>query len=452
MTKLISLILCICFIAQFPQAIRANTNSYVFIADNDTRVETRVYLRSQCLLSENEPIDQSSPQFVGALLGIFIPLLIEKALGAASGALKKAGSPKTLKDFGRRPTYLYRISNEGGGNMKYELNPDNNCVIVVRGTFSGPDELKNFAQSTVDFSDGTGIFLEDNEEHERKRVRRLQLSKIPVKTIAAVYEAKINLSDDRTAMNYESRFLEVRCFQGNEDKCSRGKRSSDKRALVVSLSFYGAGSKEGEPTLSLALVNLGQVNEGTFLGPEQLRQQQSTWLGGIGINDASLKAIEKMNVEIGKPQGLMPVTVEGMFAETSKGNDALLFIAEILDATKGDVAKTISGEILKDREKEAATAAEALEKLRVDEETAYIAYLKAADNLEKICSSIPPENPPQNPLFKYTQAQKVLLAERDRTYRAWSLKHGVLKKYGATPTDSRPAAQFTCANESPNYN
>jgi hypothetical protein len=370
-------------------------------------METRVYLRKQCLLSEPRKISAPpEPEFFGALAAIFLPLLIGKAIGGVSAALKKAGAEKTVRDSGRLPTYLYQLSNANA----LSLNPDLGCVIVVRGTFSGPD---NDRTPEIIFRTN-GVFLDPDDEEQRRI--RLNDNGIPVAEIAAVYEARIVTSQDGTALYYESRFLKVNEFQDG----------GSKRSLVVSLAFFGAGEKEGEPTLSLALMNLGEIRRGAILGPDQLKSKRSTWLGGLGISEASMEAAKKIKAPAANepPVGIMPVTIEGGLAETEKANDALLFIAEILDATKADVSKAVAGEILKDLTKAATEALDALEKLRQDEESAYGAYLKAKSDLATIGA------PPAPPTAADTAKREAAVFEVTRAKRAWCLKFDAVKKFG----------------------
>lgn len=364
--------------------------------------ETRVYVRKQCLLSEPNDISAVAPELLGALAAIFVPLLIGKAISGISAALRKAGSEKTLRDSGRLPTYLYRLSRQEGKNV-LSLNPDLGAVIIVRGVFSKPDDqtIPNLTFSTP------GVFLDPDDTD--KRIRRLNENGIPVTEIAAAYEARIIRSDDETALRYETRFFELNQYQD----------SADKRTVVVTIALQGAGDKEGEPTLSLAMINLGEIRTGTVLGPDQLGSRRSAWLGGLGITDGSLKAIEKISFPANKASlGIMPVTVEGMFAETEAANKALLFIADVLDATKDDVAKTVSAEILKDRNKQATEAADAVEKLRQEEETAYALYLKAKIAEAELVAGADP-----------AKANSVRF-EVERTKRAWCLKFQALKNLG----------------------
>lgn len=372
----------------------------------DTPFETRVYLRKQGLLSESHDLTPApQPELLGALAAIFLPFLIGKVIGGVSAALKKAGSEKTLKASGRLPTYLYELPNVAGGTLA--LNPNLGCVIIVRGQFSKPDDEKT---PPIKFTT-PGLFL--SPEDEDKRIRRLNENGIPVVQIAAVYEGGIVLSDDETALRYESSFLQVNEFQeGNKPQ-----------TMVVSIAISAAGEKEGEPLLSLAMMNFGEIKRGTILGPDDLRGRRGSWLGGLGINDASTKAVEKMQLPAAKkpnPIGVMPVTVEGVFAETKEANAALLFIAEVLDGTKDDVSKAVAGEILKDRSKAATEASDALEKLRQEEEAAYGAYLEA----KSVLATLPAETDPA--------VQRAKAFEVERTKRAWQLKFEALKKFGVT--------------------
>jgi hypothetical protein len=386
--------------------------------------ETRVYIRKQCILSAK---DSNQREFFAALAGIFLPLLIKKALGGAAAALKKAGSPETLRDSGRLPTYLYKLSNtvkiseEDGSQhreQKVDLNPDLGCVIVLRGAFSGPDDGD---QTLVKFpaDDNNGALINGDDT---RRIARLNASSIPVTRIDTAYEAAVKISQDNTALYYEGRFLEVNAYQGSRS-------SKTPRAMVMSLALQDAGSKEGDSTLSLALMNLGDIRLGEVRGPDKLKSLRSSWLGGIGMNETSVKAIEKLEVKDNEKKGIMPVTVEATIVETEAGNATLRFIGDVLDSSKDDLTNTLSGEILKDRDKAAATAAtaaaDALEKLRQEEEAAYSDFLKADADLIAVTTPTTPAE---------TAARQVKVFERDRTKRLWCVKFGALQKVGAAPT------------------
>ncbi|MFZ0750564.1 MAG: hypothetical protein WAM70_14475 [Pyrinomonadaceae bacterium] len=389
--------------------IKANAVAMPTAPADKPQYETRVYTRRQCLISEANvlptptPTPQGGPEFLGAVLAIFVPLLIEKALGGVGSAMKKAGAVKTEKDAGRLPTYLYQITDKNGSRA-ISMNPNLGCVLVVRGTFSAADPAD---QSKIDFSP-SGVLTGDNQEAQR--ITRLQKSNIPIKEIASLYEAEITTSNEQTALYYQSKFFEVNSFQGSS--------SSDTRGMVVSLAINGPGPKEGEPTLSLALVNFGDIKRGSILDAKQLNGRRSGWLGGVGMTEDALKAVEKVKLEKNTSKGVMPITLEATVTETEDGNKALQFIGEVLDATKGEVSKTVSSEIL-DKEKRATAAADALEKLRQDEETAYAAFLSAKVDKAKL-SNPPPEE-------RAAAEHKVTV-----TKRAWCLKFNALKNMGVT--------------------
>lgn len=397
--------------------------------------ETRAYIRKQCFMSRTS--DKPKAEFLPVLAAIFVPLLLEKALGGIGGALKKAGSEETLRDSGRLPTYLYRLTRKEkvveSGKIKepakniLDLNPDFGCVLVVRGTFNSPDDLPP-KQTQY----GTAVSTDNSENGRTERLTRLVANGIPVSKVAALYEAEINIAKDKTALLYESRFLEVNEFQGS--------RSHDSRAMVTSIAISGAGAKEGEPLLSLVLVNLGDVPKNTVLGPDKLRGRRTSWVGGLGISDASLKALETINFPPEPESGddrkyleIMPITVEAVFAETDEGNKALKFIGEVLESTKGDVSKALSAEILKDRGKQASEAADALEKIRQEEEAAYGEYLKAKAEYNKLGLPTPlPDN------FTLTDAQKITKFDRDMKLRLWCLKFRALQTLGSAPVIRDP--------------
>jgi hypothetical protein len=362
-----------------------------------------------------KPAPPNDERFIGGLLAIFIPLLIEKAIGSIAAALKKAGGEQTLKDTGRLPTYFYRLPKDplsedlqnklqetrhkkGEKQSKLQFNPEFRCVIVVRGTFTE-----------------TGTLTPARNNDDELRRKKLRDSNIFVDQIGAIYEGAVIFADDRTALRYEGRFFEVNKFQGS--------RSQDKkRGMVVSIAISGAGQKDGDPLLSLALVNLGEVKANDVLTAKDLETKSTSWLGGLAISEDAMKAIETLdfvdpNTGLSKPElEIMPVNVEAGFEETEDGNKALLFIGEVLDSAKTDVAKELSGDIL-DQKKKAEGKADALEKVREDEESAFADYLKAQMELAAL----------DNPKPEEKRAKQFEVA---RTLRVWCVKQGVLKKLG----------------------
>jgi hypothetical protein len=384
-------------------------------------IETRVYIRNQCILSAP---DANQKELFGALAGIFVPLLIKKALGGVSSALKKAGSPETLRDSGRLPTYLYQLKETTTPvqgvpthDKKISLNPDLGCVIVVRGTFdsTGPAQ-----PAAVTFPVNDSEVLTQTGD-DVKRIARLRVNGILVSRIDVAFEAAIKTSDDLTALYYDGRFLKVNSFQG-----SRSSKSG--RALVVSLAINAPAAKEGEGAISLSLMNMGDVKIDEVRGPEQLRSVRTGWLSGVGLTAEAIKEIETIKVADNQTVGIMPVTIEATLVETEAGNAALRFIADVLDSSKDDLTKTLSDEILKDRDKaaedKATKAADELEKLRQAEEEAYANYLDA----EATLTALPTPTTPAE-----TDARKVKEFARDRTKRLWCAKFQALQTMRQAP-------------------
>ena len=176
MRKMMSLALALSVLACSPGATLAGT---LDIDAPAARTETRVYTRRQCLLSESALV--AEPQIVGAIASIFVPLLVSRLFGGVSAALNKAAADETLRDSGRLPTYLYQLALNEDDEKKLSLNPNLKCVVVVRGTFSGPDPRD---QAKVAFPDA-GVLDVNDEGSYRKRIRRLNESNIHVTSIAA---------------------------------------------------------------------------------------------------------------------------------------------------------------------------------------------------------------------------------------------------------------------------
>jgi len=387
----------------------------------DRPIETRVYVRKQCLLSEPDKLQPprvNQPQFLGALASIFVPLLVDKGLSAVSGALRSAGAPETLRASAKLPTYLYQLT-RNGEQRNLDLNSDLGCVIVVRGTFSSVDPPD---QSTIRPFTDRGVLSGDSEVDENRRIRRLVQNQIPVSSIAALYEAAIIKSNDKAALHYEGRFLEVNAFQGG--------RSSKTRGMVVSLAIYSPTARENETLLSLALQNVGDVDLGTVAGPNQLGSKRSSWLGGVGMTDAAVTALGKLKVDNGQTIGVMPVTLEAQFVEVEKGNKTLVFIADVLDAKKEPLTKAISDQILEGDKREKAEA-DALEALSVEEETAFANYLGKKAELAAVAPL------PANPTAAQIEVRNTTVAaktfEVTRTRRLWCNKYKALKAIGSAP-------------------
>lgn len=141
------------------------------------------------------------------------------------------------------------------------------------------------------------------------------------------------------------------------------------------------------------------------------------------MTDTAVKAIENLDVPDNGKKGLMPVTIEATIVETEAGNATLRFIGDVLDSSKDDLTKTLSDEILKDRQKAAATAAseaaDALEKLRQEEEAAYTEFLKADAELKALAPASTPAE---------IAARQVKEFELERTKRLWCVKFTALQK------------------------
>ena len=377
-----------------------------------TNFETRVYIRKQCLLSEPKKLEEvkkvDKKGLPLALASIFLPIIIEKGIKAIGSALVNAGGEDKLQDSGILPTYLYQIGVTDNGESIVELNPEFGCVILVRGNFTGPDEGPDF-DSPINYSSGTGIL--DKQGQESQRIKRLDDNKIPVRKIAAVYEAKIHTSKEKNAFFYQSKFLQVNEFLGN--------RSSNIRGLVISFLMNGIAADEDDNELSVALINIGEIEKGVILG-DDISNKKSGWRKGLGLSPEQISLIQDSNLN--QSDGIAPVTITGTFTETENGNKALVFIGEVLKAGATAASEELSDQALKGKEREEEKAT-AIEEMQVDEAQAYDAYITARISRRDLSSSN--EEEIEQSVAKLEEAE-----------RKWCKKYNALKKLGRAPVRS----------------
>src|SRR5689334_10467207 len=90
----------------------------------------RVFVREKCVVNPPQTHDATTRAFP-ALAGIFVPKLIEMAIGGVAHALIEAGKDKSAQRSASEFVDLYAI--DGGGRLR--PNRDIGCVIGAYGQF-----------------------------------------------------------------------------------------------------------------------------------------------------------------------------------------------------------------------------------------------------------------------------------------------------------------------------
>lgn len=325
------------------------------VAKTDSKPEFRLLLREVCIVNPlpqpDEPQRASTRAVFGPLAAIFVPKIVEAGIGGVATLLKKAGADETEQVSASRFATLYKTDEQ----QKLEMNPDLGCLIGLYGTFE----------------DAVGKPAGRND----LALQRLEAANVIPKDadILIVIEIAVRPTEDFTAMYLDTRHFSVRDFIG--------KRKTSDRAYVATLAITApTATAEGE-TIALGNIDLGRVQRETLAigGPNGFPRFYSNLMPWKQISEASLEAYTSdVKRDAAKKRAYMPVTFTLTLSETAEGNKFLVKLGELLEGTKGDVAKELSKVILPAERKKAALEEElSAEKLYDAEEDAHIALLKA---------------------------------------------------------------------------
>jgi len=302
--------------------------------------ELRVHVRARCVVN---PEPRRAARGAVPLLGIFVPKLIEMAIGGVATWLRKAGGDETVSVSGRALTDLYVADD----TMALRPNPDIGCVIAIAGTFD----------------DGRA----DAPPAEDPALRRLEEAGVVSRgaVVNLIFEAAIRLAPDRTAC-----FLDMRHFSVREPL---GKRKRKERAYVVTVSVVTPGATADGDTIAIGAIDVGGVDRGGVVTPgPRLRSNLMPW----GQISRASKAAYDADAAAGSAAGrrYMPVTFDVTVSETADGSRWLRALGELVEGAKKEAAAELSKLVLPDERARAEagreSAAEALYAAELDAELA----------------------------------------------------------------------------------
>jgi hypothetical protein len=314
--------------------------------------EFRAYVLEKCLLNPPPPArpTEAARGLGAALLGLFVPRLIEMAIGGIATALQKAGEADAVLLTADEFNNLYVAD----ARQALSVNPELGCVLAVwfegRKKTSAPDD--EVARSLK----GAGL--------------------VPISAaVGGVFEGAIRPSPDATAFFLDTRHFSVRDFIGD--------RRKEDRAYVVTLSVGTPDATAEGSTFALGTINLGKRKKGESLVPpghplDAFPRYRSNLMPWSRISQTSKAAYDR-DVAAGQAAGrrYMPVSFSLTLAETADGNKFLLKLGELLGGLAGKAAAEIGRRILP-AEIEKAAAQQA-----ADAEQLYEEELKAELDLRK---------------------------------------------------------------------
>lgn len=313
--------------------------------------EFRVFLLEKCLLNPLPPPAVPTRGLGAALLGLFVPKLIDMAIGGIATALRKAGTEDTAQLTADEFSNLYIADDKQALSINHELG----CVLAVwfegRKKSSPPDD---------------------------EAVRTLKNAGLvpPTAAVGGVFEAAIRPAPDGTAFFLDTRHFSARDFVGD--------RRKDERAYVVTVGLSTPDATADGSTFALGTINLGKRRKGERLVPpghprDAFPRYRSNLMPWSKISQASKAAYDR-DVAAGQAAGrrYMPVSFSLTLSETADGNKFLLQLGELLGGLAGKAAGEISKRILSaEVEKAAAEEAANAEKLYEDELKAELEVRKA---------------------------------------------------------------------------
>lgn len=315
--------------------------------------ELRIFLRPSCVINPpSEPAVKAGTEAV-PLVGLFIPKLVDFALGGIASALKKAGDDETKQVSGSEFVSLFVADNQ----QRLSANPQIGCVLAVYGVFADVDKKPTPANDAALKALETAGIIPAGAD------------------ITIVFEAAVVRAGDDTAFYLETRHFSVRDFIGDRGKSDR--------TYVATLTVATPDATDDGATIALGQLSLGRMAKETLPVPAgaplgtypRYRTNLMPWK-----MTADSKAAYDSDVKRGTAAGrtYMPVTFTLTLFETADGNKFLAALAELLGGAKGEAAKQLTALLdPEQRAKEAKADADAAEQLLSAEEDALIALRQA---------------------------------------------------------------------------
>ncbi|HEY7449981.1 MAG TPA: hypothetical protein VH702_17625 [Vicinamibacterales bacterium] len=279
----------------------------------------RVFLLKECLINPPPPVPAAVRGLEAALLGLFVPKLIEMTIGGIAGALRKAGEEETEQLTADQFSDLYLAN----AQQALSVNPELGCVLGV--WFDNVDKSSASDDDVAATLKSAGL--------------------VPAKAVVGgVFEAAVRPAADGTAFFLDTRHFSVRKFIGD--------RRKDNRAYVMTLSLTTPDATAEGSTFAVGQINLGTRVRGESVVPaghptDGFPRYRSNLMPWSKISAASKAAYER-DVAAARAKGrrYMPVTFSLTVSETADGNKLLLKLGELLGGLAGKAAGEIGRRIL----------------------------------------------------------------------------------------------------------
>jgi hypothetical protein len=319
---------------------------------------TIIVAAPDCLVTSKPQADGQN--FLGAIIAIVGPILVELAIDAFTADLKKV---QTVKSEGSLDFNIWKRTADNKG-LVLNVPP---CFTVITGEFDGSESGRRSAP--VDTSTLVGP-----DAPPATLTKRLTQNGINVTRLYSVFEVKVIASDDRTGFKFEPvYFRNVELMPGNK---------AARQGLVYNLALRGPGATPWGSAYALAPISLGDVAAGTELhmatskGAEKLKKLTTGYLAMPGMSETAYAAY----VQDWKDKNIlefMPGNLQAEVVQTKKPSDAALFLASILEKAKPKISEKV-GAALDPDAAFTASQAELDAEIALAEAKKVLADLKAA--------------------------------------------------------------------------
>jgi hypothetical protein len=229
-------------------------------------VRSRAYTNSSCIIADEpfllpETSDDTSARMapmIGMIAAKLANALITGAIDRVSGGLNKRGGRKDTEYVTANNVNLYVA--DLSGEPQVRLNPEFRCATIVTGEIQPSDyDCRSEyipREASVEFLNlPPSEWVTTREDNSVENILK-RANVCVVGEVASVYEARIILSDDRTAYRVDSAGYKINSMFSTKSK-------SAKRNLFYTMEVVEPTADGDGRVLTMPLLDLGEVSAGT---------------------------------------------------------------------------------------------------------------------------------------------------------------------------------------------
>jgi len=307
-------------------------------------VKSRAFINSSCIIADEpflvpETADDTSAR-MAPLLGYIVSklanVLITSAIDSMAGEIGKRGGRKDTEYVTANNVNLYVA--DLSGEPQVRLNPEFRCATIVAGEFQ---------PSTYDCTDeyvprevsADSLNLPPSEWSTTRKDNSIEnilkrANVCVVGEVGSVFEARIILSDDRTAYRVDSVGYQINSLFST-------KRKSAKRSLFYTMEVVEPTADGSGRVLTMPLLDLGEVSAG--VSSPGGTTVSSGWLL---VPKISLHASQYFQSDTGLHQEVFG-KIEALERSVTRDTRVLTGIEERAKDVSSDVGNALKNEIMK---------------------------------------------------------------------------------------------------------